>query len=156
MERTIHQMLSRYEQRRVSRREFVQALAALAAIPAAVYPETNTSVFQGVNLNHVTLSVSNVQRSRDFYQNLLGFPVLKQDTKGCSLAVGDRFMSLYRYDKPGYIDHFCIGINGFSLERVKATLQDQGLNPTIEFGTQVYFHDPDGNRVQLSVPDYKG
>jgi len=32
----------------------------------------------------------------------------------------------------------------------------QGLNPTIEFGTQVYFHDPDGNRVQLSAADYKG
>lgn len=156
MERTIDQMLSSYEQGEVSRREFVQALTALAAIPTALYREANAFVFKGRNLNHVTLSVSDVQRSRDFYHNLLGFPVIKQDEKGCNLAVGDRFISLYRYDKPGYIDHFCIGIDGFSLETVKAALAQQGVNPTIEFGTQVYFRDPDGNRVQLSAADYKG
>ncbi len=156
MEKTVHQMLSSYEQGGVSRREFVQALAALAAIPTAVYRETNGSVFKGINLNHVTLSVSDVQRSRDFYQNLFGFSVIKQNEKECNLAVGDRFISLSRYDKPGYIDHFCIGIDGFSLERAKAALAQEGVSPTIEFGTQVYFRDPDGNRVQLSATDYKG
>ena len=36
------------------------------------------------------LHVENVTRSREFYQNIFGFPVLQGDDRFCALSVADR------------------------------------------------------------------
>ena len=152
----IEQMLDSYERGKVSRRDFVLALTALTAFSAPLSAIQPKSAFKASNLNHVTLGVSDVKKSCAFYQQLFGLSVLHGDEDGCNLAVGDHFVSLARSEHSGYIDHFCLGAEGFSLEKAKQMLTEQSLNPFIERETQVYFHDPDGIKVQISATDYKG
>ena len=150
----IDKMLESYE--RVSRRELVLALTALTALSASMSADQPKSVFKASNLNHVTLGVSDVKKSCAFYRRVFGLSVLYEDKDGCNLAVGDRFVSLARYEHSGYIDHFCLGVEGFSSDKAKQMLAEQFLNPFIEHETQVYFQDPDGIKVQISAANYKG
>ena len=64
MAQIISDLLATYEHGRLSRRQLVQALAALAAGGYAV-PACG-STFWGVGLNHIAIRVSNVQRAKDF------------------------------------------------------------------------------------------
>jgi catechol-2,3-dioxygenase len=152
MKQLISNMLERYEGGRVSRRQLVQGLAAIAAAGYAAPAEAST--FQGVGLNHVALRVTNVQRSRDFYQKHLGMPVLHESQSNCFLGLGKNFLTLFQNPNPG-LDHYCIAIENFKADAVMEELKRQGLNPNRPSGTdRVYFPDPDGLTVQLSSVDH--
>ena len=156
MQDHIERMLDSYEQGKVSRRDFVMSLAALAAFPSSLSSDQPKSTLKASNLNHVTLAVSDVKKSCLFYQRALGLSVLYEEEQSCNLAVGDRFLSLAQYEHSGYIDHFCLGVAGVSLDKAKQLLTEQSYRPFVEFEDQVYLHDPDGIKVQISLPDYKG
>ena len=85
-------------------------------------------------------------------------PVIKEDKDLCYLGLGDSFLCLYQKDSAPAIDHFCIGINSFNADTVLGKLKKEfpSSNPTLENGTEIYLHDPDNIRVQLSANDYKG
>jgi catechol 2,3-dioxygenase-like lactoylglutathione lyase family enzyme len=124
----------------------------------AARSSASTSVFQARNLNHVTLATSDLARSRDFYQHILGLPVLKQDGDGLVLGAGKQFIGVdlasKAKEKVG-IDHFCVGIDGFDADKARHSLATQSLETFTEFGSGVYSYDPDGNKVQVSAPDYQ-
>ena len=71
MKNIIEKMLDSYEKGGVSRRDFVQSLAVIIAAPT-ILSQSGTAPFAGEMLNHVTLGVSDVARSKKFYQSLLG------------------------------------------------------------------------------------
>ena len=105
-------------------------------------------------LNHLAIRVTNVERSRDFYQKLLGLPVIHEGQDNCFLGLGKNFLTLFRNQNPG-LDHYCIAIPKFSADSVMETLKQQGLNPRRPSGSdRVYFPDPDGIEVQLSSVDH--
>jgi hypothetical protein len=60
MKQIISNLLENYELGRVSRRQLIQGLAALAAAPHVV--PARGSTFRGVALNHIAIRVTNVQR----------------------------------------------------------------------------------------------
>ena len=152
MKQLISNMLESYEGSRVSRRQLIQGLAAIAAAGYAAPAEAST--FQGVGLNHVALRVTNVQRSRDFYQKHLGMAVLHESQSNCFLGLGKNFLTLFQNPNPG-LDHYCIAIESFNADSVVETLKRQGLTPNRPSGTdRVYFPDPDGLTVQLSSVDH--
>ena len=72
MKEIIASLLESYERGKVSRRQLIQGLAAIAA-SAHTVPAFG-STFRRVALNHIAIRVTNVQRSRDFYQKHLGTP----------------------------------------------------------------------------------
>jgi catechol 2,3-dioxygenase-like lactoylglutathione lyase family enzyme len=152
MRQMISDMLESYELGKVSRRQLVQALAVIAG---AAYPaRAATSTFQGVAVNHVAIRVTNVQRSRDFYQKHFRSPVIHESQNDCFLGLGKNFLTLFRNQNPG-LDHFCIAIENFSPDGAVEELKRQGLNPTRPDGTdRVYFPDPDGLTVQVSSIDH--
>ena len=86
MEKLISGMLASYERGAVSRRELIQGLAAVAA--AAQAGSASASTFQAVEVNHVALRVTDVARSRDFYQKHFGLPVVHQSSRACFLGMG--------------------------------------------------------------------
>ncbi len=152
MKQLISKMLESYEGGRVSRRQLIKGLAAIAAAGYAAPAEAST--FQGVGLNHVALRVTNVQRSRDFYQKHLGMPVLHESQSNCFLGLGKNFLTLFQNPNPG-LDHYCIAIENFKADAVMEELKRQGLNPNRPGGTdRVYFPDADGLTVQLSSIDH--
>lgn len=152
MQNRISILLARYERGELRRRDLVAALATLA-LASSDARAASESTFQGVEVNHVALNVSDVTRSRDFYQKHLGLPVVEQSSTNCFLGLNDNFLALFQGSSPG-MNHYCIGIEDYQVERVTAELERQGLNPSRR-QNRVYFHDPDGIEVQLSSAGHR-
>ena len=106
------------------------------------------SVFAAVEFNHMALSVSDVGRSREFYQMLLGLPVVSQGARNTFLGMGKNFLALFQ-SSPSGMNHYCYSIRDYEAGRVVETLDAKGLRPRRE-ANRVYFPDPDGLTVQLS------
>ena len=157
MTNIIEKMLDSYEKGGISRRQFVRSLAVITAAPT-VLTNANQTVFQGKTLNHATLFVTDVARSKVFYQNLLGLRVRKEDKDYCNLDLGESFIGLYEDGGAATVDHFCIGIDSFNADAVLEKLKKEfpSANPTMENGKQIYLRDPDNIRFQLSAKNYKG
>src|SRR5207247_2945582 len=132
MKEIIASLLESYERRKVSRRQLIQGLAAIAA-SAHTVPALG-STFQGVGLNHIAIRVTNVRRSRDFYQKHLGTPVIHESETNCFLGLGKNFLTLFQNQTPG-LDHSCIAIQNFNADAVMDDPMRQGLMYTRPRGT---------------------
>lgn len=158
MTERVERMLASYENGTMDRRQFVTAMAALAATPVATAQAQSPALFRGRVVNHVTVSVADVPRARAFYQGLLGATDIGAvSPKFSDLRIGDSFIGLYPLGQPGRIDHFSVGIESYDADRVLAALQQHypESKPNIAGDREVYLTDPDGVRVQLSQPDLK-
>ena len=149
MERTISQILASYEQGRLSRRGLIAGLVALLGSTRAV----QASTFRGMSLNHVALSVTDIQRSKAFYQKHFGLPVVRESENSCFLDLGPHFLALFRSSASG-MNHYCIAIDGYDADVVVETLKSEGLKSR-RSGNRVYFHDPDDIEVQVSGVDHE-
>ena len=101
MTQIISDLLASYEHGMLSRRQLVQGLAALAAGGYAV--PASGSTFQGMGLNHIAIRVSNVQRSRDFYEKVFGLPLIRESESSCFLGLGKNFLTLFQNQTPGEV-----------------------------------------------------
>jgi catechol 2,3-dioxygenase-like lactoylglutathione lyase family enzyme len=147
MNDTISKLLEAYEKGNMSRRRLIQGLALLAAGSTAA----EAAGFQGNSINHVSLYVSNLQRSTDFYQRVFGCPVNKRDGNN-QLMFGKNFLVLRPGNPPAKVDHIAVGVDNFKKESVTADLKARGVTPKDEEGG-AGFHvvDPDGYPVQISA-----
>jgi catechol 2,3-dioxygenase-like lactoylglutathione lyase family enzyme len=147
MNDTISKLLEAYEKGNMSRRRLIQGLALLAAGSTAA----EAAGFQGNSINHVSLYVSNLQRSTDFYQRVFGCPVNKRDGNN-QLMFGKNFLVLRPGNPPAKVDHIAVGVDNFKKESVTADLKARGVIPKDEEGG-AGFHvvDPDGYPVQISA-----
>jgi catechol 2,3-dioxygenase-like lactoylglutathione lyase family enzyme len=152
----IDALLTQYEHGMLSRRQLLQVLT-VGAIPGTTQP--GESLFRGRTLNHVNLQVADVDRSEVFYRKLFGLPpkrAIPDRPFAVDLADGS-FLSLQRSDHPGTINHFCVGIDDFSPERVATALKMGGLDSGLRLRPDsVYVRDPDNISVQISATDWKG
>jgi len=95
--------------------------------------------FQLKSINHVTLTIANGAREKDFYQTAFGLTVRAMQGDGVTLAVGegtDGIVFNAAANNPNAvsgINHACFTIENFDTERVMAVLIDNGLEP-IETG----------------------
>ena len=147
MNDTISRLLEAYEKGNMSRRRLIQGLAVLAAFSTAA----QAAGFQGNSINHISLYVSNLQRSTDFYQRVFGCPVNKRDGNN-QLMFGKNFLVLRPGNPPAKVDHIAVGVDNFKKESVTADLKARGVTPKDEEGG-AGFHivDPDGYPVQISA-----
>jgi len=158
----IEDLLSTYEHGRISRRDLVLSLSTLALAPRVA--EAQRPAIPARTLNHVTMMVTDVERSARFYRKLFGLSVKTRQAEGVNLAVGDAFLGIY--DRASFqidssqIHHICFGVDDFRVAEVMDTLADQGLQGTVrtreETVPEVYFRDPDGLTVQLQDVSYCG
>src|SRR5262249_29800249 len=117
-------------------------------------------------LDHVGLTVSDMDRSLRFYCDGLGLELLRRlppRADGASmavLAVGAQEINVYcdpngtRGD--GAIDHFCLAMEAASAEALVAALRAAGIDVPKEpivrrSGTSVFVTDPDGIKVELLI-----
>ena len=116
-------------------------------------------------LEHVNMTVADVDRSADFYRDLLGLKVRwrGQTADGREAAhVGDdrSYIALFQaqqHEKPAN-DYHVVGLNHFGyvvddLAAAKSRLESCGIEPhseqDYEPGKRLYFFDPDGIEVEL-------
>ncbi len=82
-------------------------------------------------LSHMTLTVTDPQRSIAFYQALFGMPVQARQGPTTLLRIGDgpQFLALNGGPnaKPG-INHFCLTTDHFSVERMMKMLGEHGVS----------------------------
>jgi catechol 2,3-dioxygenase-like lactoylglutathione lyase family enzyme len=148
MNSAISKLLAAYENGKMSRRDLVQGLALLAAGAGTAA----AAGFQGNSINHVSLYVSDLQKSTDFYQRTFGCAVNKREGNN-QLMFGKNFLVLRPGKPPAKVDHFAIGVDNFNKESVTADLKARGANPIEQKGGDFGFHvvDPDGYPVQISA-----
>lgn len=158
MRETIEDLVRQYERGRLSRRQLVAHLAAVAAAAAglgaaagrAEEPEAEGgSTFRATRIDHLALRVTDVARSRDFYRRHLGLrPTGRCSEASCFLDCGEDFLALFRGAAPG-LAHFSFAIEGYAAGDAVDRLRAAGLDP-VRRGNRVYFPDPDGIEVQVS------
>ena len=176
MSAAIEQLVKRYEGGGMTRRELVLALSALVmarpAGGAAARQGAAPAPIRVQTMNHVTLSVSDVQRSVEFYQRVLGLPLVT--TQGTErdwdapavpvLGIGDgpQFIALSRGDRP-HINHYCLGMEGFDAAEIVARLAEHGIEARVRMradsdppAEELMFNDPDGIPVQIQDVSYCG
>ena len=155
------QLLSQYENGRISRRELLGALALMAGA-ATHAPAIADPVGTVKTMNHVSVSVPDVQKSVAFYQDVFGMPVLTRQEPGVNLNCGAGFLGIYPAQggaTTGSINHVCLGMENFNADTVLKQLVDRGVKGNIRLRCdtkELYFTDPDGIRVQLQDVKYKG
>ena len=149
MEPVISDLVTRFERGALTRRELIGALALLAGAGSAASGAT----LKGASINHVSVLVTDMARSIDFYGRVFGLTLVNEDkaNKIARLGAGGKILVSLRIEPPpGVIDHFAIGVEGFNRDAVTADLKGFGLTPAdnIQFGFHV--KDPDGAVVQIT------
>ena len=152
MQREISRLVSDFERGRLSRRQLIAHLSAVAAAMAGApvlgqTGEPAPSTFRARSVDHVALRVTDVERSRRFYEQHLGLEVTNCGDDSCFLSCGDDFLALFRGGSAG-LDHYAFAIDGFSASGAVAKLETAGLTPKRR-QNRVYFDDPDGIEVQV-------
>jgi catechol 2,3-dioxygenase len=120
------------------------------------------------SLGHVVIKVTDLERSENFYNGVLGMPVCARfDEQGMKMT----FFSLGNHhdlaialvpeakivaEQAAGLHHvaFCIGSSIDQLIEAKSELEAAGITPDPidhEVTKSLYFDDPDGNNVELYV-----
>jgi glyoxylase I family protein len=128
-----------------------------------------------LGLDHVVLRVTDLDRARDFYCEVLGcrVEVFQKKIGLLQLRAGDSLIDLVPVDgvlgreggaPPGRegrnMDHFCVRVKPFDAVAIMAHLRAHGVDPgKVEqrygaegMGPSIYLRDPDGNVVELKGP----
>ena len=155
MEAMISNLLSRFEQGRLSRRDLVQGLAMLASSGAAAsaqgQAQTHEAGLQGARIDHVSIQVSDLARSVAFYQSTFGFTVLSEDKPNEIVRLGAEkvLVSLHHKNPTRLVDHFAIGVQNFNRDSVTRILTARGINPEDNLDAGFHIKDPEGMSVQI-------
>jgi catechol 2,3-dioxygenase-like lactoylglutathione lyase family enzyme len=154
-------LLTRYERGQITRRDLLGALAALVAAAEAVPADAAPLVGPVKQMNHVSIFVPDVQKSKQFYQDVFGLPLLTNQDPGVNLSTGPSFLGIYPAPsgQKGSINHVCLGVERFDADAVLKTLTDRGITARIRQRgdtKELYLTDPDGISVQLQDTTYIG
>jgi catechol 2,3-dioxygenase-like lactoylglutathione lyase family enzyme len=115
-------------------------------------------------VNHVSVSAPDLQRSVDFYVELLGAEPIQEPNVGIPvrwLALGDTQLHLFQRDVPAPETHH-LGITVDALEPVYRVAERLGALDDETFASrlielpdgvfQLYLRDPAGNLVEVNAP----
>jgi catechol 2,3-dioxygenase-like lactoylglutathione lyase family enzyme len=155
----------------MTRRQLLMSVPALAVARAAA-GQAAAQQIRVRTLSHFGLAVSDPKRSVEFYRNLFGLPIQARTGQNTILRVGagPQFISIGPAGTAApSINHFCLGVEGFNIDRVLATLAAHGVTKaadtapmkvavTVRDGgtSDLLFGDPDGIVCQLQDQRYCG
>jgi len=144
----------------MSRRQLLLSLPALAiarrslasqpAAPAPIRVRT---------LSHFGIAVSDPKRSIGFYQGLFGMPIQARvgPTTLLRVGAGPQFISIAPAGAAApSINHFCLGVEGFDVDRIMATLAAHGVAKGDAAGPMkaaVTRRGPDAGGAKDGTPD---
>jgi len=152
MEAIIRGLLSRFEGGTLSRRDLVQGLTALAAAGSAPLAQAQAAGLQGTRIDHISIQVDDLPRSIAFYRETFGLVQVSEDKPNEIVrlgAGGKTIVSLHHKEPTKLVDHFAIGVTGFSKDAVIKLLQARGLQPQENLDAGFHVKDPSGISVQI-------
>lgn len=178
MEGAIAKLLDDFERGKMTRRQLIRSLSAVAALASTVTPLAEDALasspglgasrtaadakksFKAVAVNHISYQVNDYAKTRDFYADLFGMKILGDNGKQCELVFGDTSTFLIPRNVPAgatppRIDHIAYTIENWDKDAVKAELDRRGLNPQPDTENSFHVKDPNGFDLQISGKDMK-
>jgi catechol 2,3-dioxygenase-like lactoylglutathione lyase family enzyme len=113
-----------------SRREFLTAATYALVAARHALAQTTAPRIRIRGINHVTLAVSDVKRSVDFYQGLFGMPIIARQGSTTSLQIGAGPQHLgvsAAGSNPPRLDHLALGVEDFNVERISRIVAQYGV-----------------------------
>jgi len=121
--------------------------------------------FHVERIDHVVLRVRDLPGMVRFYEQALGFKVERtlERLSLVQMRAGASMLDLVKGERPasgGNMDHLCFRIEPFDRDAIVTRLAPFGISvgETVErygaegSGPSVYFHDPEGNQIELKGP----
>jgi catechol 2,3-dioxygenase-like lactoylglutathione lyase family enzyme len=156
---------------KMDRRQLIKGMALTAtgafvasAVPGAapaIAQSVKSKGFKAICFNHISMSVADDVKARDFYVDLFGMECTWYTAEGGSevdfgeqdaLNEGEREAIFIRKFNPkvghASIDHLSFSIDHFDLNAVKAGLESLGLAPAYDGPVMWTIKDPDGFVIQ--------
>jgi glyoxylase I family protein len=151
MDSVVDDLVSRFDEGTLSRRHLLQGLTALAAAASAGSAAAQATPFSSTRIDHISIQVTDMARSIEFYEKIFGLKVLNEDKENEIVRMGVTriIVSLHRKPPVGIVDHFAIAIDGFNREAVTAELAKHGLTAQENLDYGFYVRDPEGIPVQI-------
>ena len=152
MEAVISNLLSSFEKGTLTRRELMQGLAVVATgsrLASAAEPQSGG--IKGARIDHVSIQVSDLKRSVEFYQKVFGFSVVSEDKPNeiVRLGITKALVSLHHKNPTALVDHFAIGLDSFNKDAVTRELKQFGITPDENLDAGFHIKDPEGMNVQI-------
>jgi len=174
MSDAIERLPKNTEARRMTRRDLLITLSAVAMAPRVIARGSPTPI-KLRSLNSATMAVSDVQRSVAFYQKIFGMPVQTRQGQTAILRIGDgpQYLALTPVNggQTGIVG-FGMTVYDFNVDKLKGTLSEFGLKdvrvnmrgPELGGGgagapqgtPELFFIDANGLEIQLQAPTYGG
>ncbi len=150
MEPIISDLLTRFENGTLTRRELVSGLAMVAASATGATAQQDID-FKSADIDHISIQVADLQRSAEFYQKMFGFTVVSEDKPLGIVRLGNNrsLVSLNRQGPAGIVDHFAIGIPRFTKEAAARYVSQRGATAQDNRYQGLHIKDPDGINVQI-------
>ena len=113
---------------------------------------------------HFSLAVTDLDRSRKFYEGVLNLKVVEQSPRMVFLQTGDDYLILAKGDEPLKYDtnkstpvHHAFKVKPEEFQSSLDHLRQHGVevfniedrNTGVFWGPQAYFLDPDGNKLEI-------
>lgn len=157
MEKLIEEVVKDYDSGKVSRRDFVGQITAIVALlaganSAALGQKESSSAFTAIEINHLAIKVTDLDRTQKFYEEVLGMKVIKRVPGILFMSCGTHFIAFMKRSEAG-LDHFCLTLEKYNQAEVLEKLKALGIESKTE-EVRTYFADPDGNLLQLAHDDY--
>ena len=112
-----------------------------------------------MRVSHICIKVKDLEKAEAFYTGVLGMEVVSRETlNGMPLVVLGQGIGLNLCDEPHLSSFDHIGIRVESIDIVVEALKKAGV-PIISgpkksvYGTNLYFRDPDDNRIECHDAD---
>src|SRR6266704_2060055 len=132
-------------------------------------PEAERPPSSARGVHDMALMCSDVEQTIQFYQELIGFPLIElmenRDYTGSTHLFfdigGDNLLAFFDFpglglqlgvESIGSVQHIAISTDATQLERIKARLAEKGiqyLGPDRGVTTSIYFKDPGGIQIEM-------
>lgn len=108
-------------------------------------------------INHITLSVRDIERSFQFYIEILGLTPIQKNARSCYVTAGGTWIAFDRYDGdldrplPDY-SHIAFQVLPENFQKCVTRLQQAGCEAWQQNSTEgdsFYFLDPDGHKLEV-------
>ena len=144
----------------ISRRHLLLSLPGLALAPR-VFGQAAPPILRARGINHIGLASADPKRSVEFYQGLFGMPVRGRQgaTTLLQLGPGPQFMAIAPLagGAAPSITHYCLGVEGFSVDRAFAALAARGVEKADAVGpmkAHVSMRGPDANGAREGTAEF--
>src|ERR1700730_1476276 len=134
-----------------------------------LHPAAQRATSSARGVHHMALICSDVEQTIQFYQELVGFPLIElmenRDYKGSThlfFDIGnDNLLAFFDFpglglqpgvESIGSVQHIAISTDVANFEALKTRLEERGvpyLGPDRGVTTSIYFKDPDGIQIEL-------